>query len=706
MVKSLPNKAVALCVFVTSGVLFAPSVLADEALLHSSQDGEFRFQLKDYWLGQQAKLNYQVTPRLNLSWQYDEYSLDEFALDEFSDNQLAGYQYNARFLLSPEGAKKPAVYVSAHDFLADQDRRSYGIHAQKHLGDWQLALGYAQGDGLDGLQAHVRYSGFAPYVELDAVYHAQQDWHFQSLVSDLSGQHTLQQDAPQWHVGASWQPLKWAKLGVQYDGLGKIGVSASVLFDSKRAVSINTSFVQSEPTIKDIDRESLESIGITEQQTPAVMDALALVNVTVEAVAVKHGLIMLVISADDYAYWPDAIAQAQYVLNRILPTSIDAVEYIITQHDHALYSARESVVHIDGLAGNLAKTAISAQRMRLKPLSLGQVELANATRFRWLPDISARLDNAFFQPQDNALDTLDYYWGATLSADWSLGHGWQIETAVQADIAEDYFTNTGAQTVAENGTETIAVQEAHLMPLRTMHQQRHIDDDARLTKALVSKRGSAIKTQRNQYASYHYHVFAGQISSELHGLGGQVLYQMWQSRLAVGVNFAQLAVSDIQRLARLHVTNSRLHVINSTTASDTAREHTFTGTVNVYWATPWHNIDVSLEAGQFIGRDKGALVNIKRTFHNGWQFGLYAARTRLDGEYFTNSGLQLTIPLNGWLGHLPKNVQSALASQKVRYASGIHTLGNNVAYSLSDLTSDLWWQQRDARYDVFTQIKH
>lgn len=703
MTKSLLSVAVGLGL--SSALCLSGSSMASEAVIQDSADGEFRFQLKDYWLGQQAAIAYQVTPWLNFSWRYDEH--DEFAFDTLSlassGDDLSGFQYSVSVRIHPESYNLPAVYVSAHDFLADQNRRSYGIHAQKRLSDWHLALGYADGDGLDGVQGSVKYTGFGPYISIDATLHQQKDWPFE--LTDV--------EAPQWTVGATWQPLKWAEFGLAYDDLGEIGLSATVILDSKLgAGSTRMSSVLTNEQLALVGEVDLHAAGANTIDVnsaafeDAIVNALAHINVQVDGLDVNSGLLMLVVAADGYAYWPDAIAQSQYVLNRLLPTSIDAVEYIITHQGHALYATREAVVHIDGVAGNLANARLANGRARLRPLSLSQVDLANAKRAGsimnvLLPDVSLGVDNAFFQPQQSERGlnhTLGYYWGVSLDADWSLGHGWQIETTVQGDVAEDFALVLVRDTQLGEITKGLFAQSdsQQILPLRALQQASLIEDDARLTKALISKRGTAIKTQRNAHASYHYQVFAGQVSSELHGVGGQVLYQMWQSRVAVGVNFAQLTVSDFD-----------------THTESLARKHTSTGTVSAYWASPWHNIDVSMEAGQFIGRDKGALVNIKRTFHNGWQFGLYAAKTRLHGETYSNSGLQLTIPFNGWFGsgsgsdydYLPADVKKHYVGQKLRYSSGIHTLGNNTAYSLSELTPDMWWQQRDARYDVFTQVR-
>lgn len=709
MAKSL--LAVAAGLGLSSALCFPGPLMASESMVQDSADGEFRFQLKDYWLGQQAAIAYQVTPWLNFSWRYDEY--DEFVLDTLglvsSGDDLSGFQYRANVRVQPESQNLPAVYVNAHDFLADQNRRSYGIHAQKRIADWEFALGYAHGDGLDGVQGSVSYTGFGPYFIMDATLHQQKDWAFDVSPFDASALESIDVETPQWTVGATWQPLKWAEFGLAYDDLGEIGLSVTVILDSKRSTgSTRMASVLANEQLTlvgdvDLNAASANTVDVNSAAfEDAIVKALAHINVQVDGLDVNSDLLMLVVAADGYTYWPDAIAQTQYVLNRILPTSIDAVEYIITHQAHALYATREAVVHIDGVAGNLANARLANGRARLRPLSQSQIDLVNDKRTEsmanvLLPDVSLDIDNVFYQPQQNDQgfnNTLGYYWGVSLDADWSLGYGWQLETTVQADVAEDFgLARDTVEVKIANGLFAQSDTQ-NILPLRALQQSNLIVDDARISKALLSKRGTVIKTQRNAHASYHYQVFAGQVSSELHGVGGQVLYQMWQSRVAVGVNFAQLTVSDFDS-----------HTVRLT------RKHTFTGTVSAYWASPWHNIDVSMEAGQFIGRDKGALVNVKRTFHNGWQFGLYAAKTRLHGETYTNSGLQLTIPLDGLFGsghgnkYVPASVNKHLSDQKMRYTSSMQTLGNNTAYSLSHLTSDMWWQQRDARYDVFTQVR-
>ena len=74
MAKSLLSVAVGLGL--SSALYLSGPSMASEAVIQDSADGEFRFQLKDYWLGQQAAIAYQVTPWLNFSWRYDKY--DEF----------------------------------------------------------------------------------------------------------------------------------------------------------------------------------------------------------------------------------------------------------------------------------------------------------------------------------------------------------------------------------------------------------------------------------------------------------------------------------------------------------------------------------------------------------------------------------------------------------------------------------------------------
>ncbi len=666
---------------VTALCLSSPVFATDSGLV-TRNDGEFRFELKDYWLGQQAQVNYQATPWLNVAWQYNDFAghSDTVSASPSEFERQAGYQYNAQLRLREETAAMPGVFLAAEDFLDTQARRSYGLYGQKHWGNWQVAAGYAKGKGLDGPQAEVRYRNLLSNTELSAVYHAQQDWSVATEPRDGLGDQVML-NAPQWHIGATWQPVSWAEVGVSFADTEQFAVSATLILDSKASdTGLNRSAVAY--------RELPDGLN--------VMDALAKLGLQVLASDAHDGLMTIVLRAPHTDDWPNLIAQARALLHKLLPPSIDEVEYIITQDGHALYATRQSVVSPESVVGNIPREAILGGRVSLRPLTWTQTELANSVPTQPLPEWSVSLDNVLYHPEPG--HSLTSFWGLTLHSDWLLGQGWQLSASVQADLYDPFDNEWGMAQRTATAAQTIS----GLLPYRQLHQRRQVDDDVRLRQALLQKRGSAVRMQRNVHNSVHYHVFAGQVSSELHGFGGQLLYQPWQSRIALGAHFAQLAVSDAQRLARTHVGN--LADVSENNFSG-FRTQTSTGTLIAYWATPWHNMDVSLEMGQFIGRDKGGLVTIKRTFHNGWQFGLFSAHTRLHGTYYRHNGIELTIPLSGVQRRLAK-VSSVFGQRALRYHSTITTWGDDAGLSLSEFTEDLWWQQRDARYDVFTQGRY
>ena len=44
-----------------------------------------------------------------------------------------------------------------------------------------------------------------------------------------------------------------------------------------------------------------------------------------------------------------------------------------------------------------------------------------------------------------------------------------------------------------------------------------------------------------------------------------------------------------------------------------------TGFLSAYWATPLYNFDAALHVGQYLAKDKGATLELRRTFDNGWK---------------------------------------------------------------------------------------
>jgi len=190
-----------------------------------------------------------------------------------------------------------------------------------------------------------------------------------------------------------------------------------------------------------------------------------------------------------------------------------------------------------------------------------------------------------------------------------------------------------------------------------------------LAKLLLDKRG----TWR---PNLHYRGYAGVLETMYSGFGGEVLYTPFKSRFAFGASANWVKQRDYDR--------SFKHLDYSTS----------TAFLSAYWATPFNNYDLAVHAGKYLAKDVGATVELRRTFNNGWMVGLWATLTDVPFETFGegsfDKGMYFRIPL----GNLGSNGRAA-------YTSRIRPIQRDGGARLEGYSGALWWNLREARYDVF-----
>lgn len=131
---------------------------------------------------------------------------------------------------------------------------------------------------------------------------------------------------------------------------------------------------------------------------------------------------------------------------------------------------------------------------------------------------------------------------------------------------------------------------------------------------------------RNQY----YSLYGGMLESMYAGVGGEWLYRSWHSDFAFGV--------DINRVQQRGF------------PQDFSMRDYFatTGHATAYWDTGWNSIHVKLSVGQYLAEDKGATLDISRSFDNGVLMGAWATKTNVSAEQFGegsfDKGIYLRIP--------------------------------------------------------------
>ena len=114
------------------------------------------------------------------------------------------------------------------------------------------------------------------------------------------------------------------------------------------------------------------------------------------------------------------------------------------------------------------------------------------------------------------------------------------------------------------------------------------------------------------------------------GYGGELLFAPFASRLAYSTSIYHAKKRDYDR--------SFKHLDYSTNSAF----------VSAFWASPFYNYDVGMHYGRYLAEDIGQTLQLRRTFVNGTQIGVFATLTDMPfatfGEGSFDKGLWFKIP--------------------------------------------------------------
>ena len=269
--------------------------------------------------------------------------------------------------------------------------------------------------------------------------------------------------------------------------------------------------------------------------------------------------------------------------------------------------------------------------------------------------ISTRV--GFFDPDV----PLTYQIFAAIRADANLIGGWDLTAQYRQDLVNNY-----------NRVERVS--NSVLPPVRSDIEEYLRQGESSIDYLYLQKRG---QFSQNLY----YHAFAGILELQYSGVGGEVLYHPFRSRIGIGANLIA-----VQQRAFDGGFGTRSY-------------EAIIGHLSAYWASPFYNFDVAIHAGKYLARDIGATLEVNRTFANGWRVGAFATMTDVSAEEFGegsfDKGFRLTIPLNV-------------------LSTGNSRRGNNVVLRpvlrdggarLDDFGSQIWQILKPSRYDVLSKTE-
>jgi hypothetical protein len=364
---------------------------------------------------------------------------------------------------------------------------------------------------------------------------------------------------------------------------------------------------------------------------------------------------VLVIRNRDYAVWVDAVAKMTVLADLHLPSSVNTFRFVIEEEGHRVKSVqmrRPSLAY--GQNKELMERQISILPGRKLMSPQRKTDFAQNKLFF---DINLATRFQFFDPDNPAR----YQLYANVKMDLMLPRSWELRSAYGVDITNNF-------------DESNRINSDSILPhVRSDIVKYLIEGDSGLNSLFLQKRGTA-------YKNLHYRVFGGVLEEMYSGVGGEVLYQPFQSRLAYGLSANWVRQRDYVKTFK--------HLDYQTT----------TAFASVYWASPFYNFDVAVHAGKYLAKDIGATLEVRRSFSNGWMVGLWATITDVPfddfGEGSFDKGMFFKIPFDALLG---RNTRGA-------YSTQVRPIQRDGGQRLENFSGNIWWDTRNARYDAFSEL--
>lgn len=360
----------------------------------------------------------------------------------------------------------------------------------------------------------------------------------------------------------------------------------------------------------------------------------------------------LIIGNNSYALWADALAHATALADLHLPATVRSIYFVIEDGGHrplTVRVARPSTSYSQDPADLANRQLILPGRNIDTPM--GATDFVTG-KINFTLELANRVQ--LFDPDD----PLRYQFYIDVGANYALSNYTSIEAHYSLDIDNNFDESRRIES------------DSLIEPVRTNIVKYLVEGASGLDSLFVQTRNSLS-------SDIHYRLFGGVLEEMYSGVGGEVLYQPFESRLAFGLSVNHVKQRDFDK--------SFKHLDYETT----------TGFLSAYWATPFYNFDLALHTGRYLAKDFGSTFEARRTFPNGWQIGVWATFTDVSAEQFGegsfDKGFFFRVPINGFAGR----------NSRASYATRVRPIQRDGGQRLENHSGNLWWDLRDARHDVF-----
>ena len=652
---------------------FGVTGLVDIPTARMSRDGNLRSTITSQTRHKSAAITYQVTPWLEGTFRYTGFKTSRDTYDR---------NYEVKALLWKEKDMLPQVAVGIRDLVGTGLWGSEYIVASKQLGNFDLTLGMGwgrlAGDGVinnpltyisDSFTSRVNSIGSGGTLSTDAFFSGEKVGFFGGLNyspknSSFSFLIEYNPDQYTYEVGrGSDEPKSPMSIALKWQLRPETTLTFARKHQQEWGINISSNFDTKALPMKPEKPVFISSLNVPKKDLPSHLNKDQWYDMLLYDVE-RSGIWLLEAGIDDqtktativmgnksYILWADALANMIDLADLHLPSNIKILNIVIEEYGHRLQTVR-----VNRSSKNYEQSrAILAQKIEITPNNSSR-GIQHKTGF-FTNKISFDYNLAFRTQLFDPDDPLRYQLYAKFGISMQLKYDWVLRGMYAQNITHNF--------------DEIKRGAASILPhVRTDIAKYLQQGETGVDSFFLEKRG-------NISHNIYYRMFGGVLETMYSGVGGELLYHPFQSRFSYGLSANFLRQRDYDR--------SLSHLDYNTT----------TGFASIYYASPFHNIDLALHAGKYLAKDVGATLELRRTFNNGWMVGLWATRTNVSAEDFGegsfDKGMYLNIPFS----------EIIRSDRRGSLKAGIRPIQRDGGQRLEDFSGNIWWDIRNASYDAF-----
>ena len=653
-----------------------------------ADDGELRATISREDVADIYNISYQATHWLEATFRYSIFNPRNFS---FSKDEKRDRSYEAKARILREQDWLPQVAVGVRDILGTGVWEGEYAVATKKLGNFDTSVGMGWGRLAargqfdnpltlldDGFEERPETAGGAfggesrsksffrgPVAWFGGASYRVPRWPLQIIAEYNSDNYarevrlkTIEEPSP-WNFGVEWRPQSNLTLAASWLHGSWFGLRLSSTLDTKSAPKRKKGkafYSASEPRSLSGAPENLDLDawydGILYD---AERSGLRLNKAAIDA---EKAVVALEVENSVYALTADAVHKALSIAEVHLPRQIKAVEVALREDDHLASTVRYKRQQGSGEKSKIRTPHRGQYEDRSDALQIlpnKRIESpSNLTAYQYPfvyfgADLSTRIQ---LMDPDAPLAKQLY---AKLSARVSIVPHLNLWGIYGQDIYNDFTTDRASN--------------SRIQKVRSDVNRYLTEGESGVDQLFLEYRNSLGK-------SFHYRTYAGILESMYAGIGGEILYEPFAQRWAIGATSNALQQRGFEKNFEL------------------LDYSTVTGFVSLYYASPWYNFDIAIHAGRYLAKDTGATLEARRTFDNGFSIGGFFTRTDVPAELFGegsfDKGLYFKIPFNGVF---PGN-------SKASYAAIMRPLERDGGRRLEDFSGSLWFARRNVRYDA------